>query len=394
MRPSRAASLLVALLLLPLTGRAAGAQAAPGAEDVPVESRSVRGRVTRPGPGGERAAPGAWVVLHRIASEGAGPLDSMRTDAQGRFAFTYRARGDDALHFVSSSWAGIAYFSSPLRQADVREPDADIAVFDTASRGVRLTARGRHLVVSAVDSAGKRSVVDIAEISNDTTLTAVGSDQAPVWTVPLPNDAQRPRVGQGDVSADAVTFRAGRALVSAPISPGVKQLAISYEIEGDALPLSVPLEQPTEVLEVLVEDPTATVEGATLRQVDPVSIEGRNFVRWLAQDVPANAVVRIAVTERPDAKGSQLRYAIIATLGFLMLGILVVALRRRDPRSVFSTFAPPAESERIARLIADLDEAHERRSDASEAEVAGYRAERARLKAALGDALARERPRT
>ena len=62
-----------------------------------------------------RPAVGAWVTLHRVGRDSAGPLDSLRTGAQGRYTFRYRRAADDsAVYFVSARWAGITYFSPPL----------------------------------------------------------------------------------------------------------------------------------------------------------------------------------------------------------------------------------------------------------------------------------------
>ena len=67
---------------------------------------------------GEVPLAGRWVVLHRVGTDVAAPIDSMRTDASGHFAFKYHATGDSAaLYFAASSYAGIAYFTPPLRKA-------------------------------------------------------------------------------------------------------------------------------------------------------------------------------------------------------------------------------------------------------------------------------------
>ena len=46
-----------------------------------------------------------WVVLHRVGRDRAGPVDSTRTTADGRFHIRYRATGDSsALYFVSTKY--------------------------------------------------------------------------------------------------------------------------------------------------------------------------------------------------------------------------------------------------------------------------------------------------
>src|SRR5688572_27594903 len=82
-------------------------------------ARIAEGQVLRAVEGGDAVAvTGQWVVLHRVGADRAGPLDSARTGAGGRFRFRYAATGaPDALYFVSATYGGIAYFSPPLRSA-------------------------------------------------------------------------------------------------------------------------------------------------------------------------------------------------------------------------------------------------------------------------------------
>ena len=77
---------------------------------------------------------GAWVVLHRVGSDGAGPLDSIKSDARGRFSFGYvRTGSTDAVYFVSAMYDGIAYFTPPLPEGKVSGEKGEITVFDTTS---------------------------------------------------------------------------------------------------------------------------------------------------------------------------------------------------------------------------------------------------------------------
>ena len=65
----------------------------------------VSGRVVHPGGDSVVAVPGAWVTLHRVGPDRAGPLDSVRTDRTGHFSFTYRRDGtSEAIYFASSSF--------------------------------------------------------------------------------------------------------------------------------------------------------------------------------------------------------------------------------------------------------------------------------------------------
>ena len=121
-------------------------------------------------------------------------MDSLRTDAHGQYTFRYQPRGAaDAVYFVSASYDGIAYFSQPLGQPVARGPDAEITVFDTTSQPVPIRIRGRHLIVSAPGAGGSRTVVEVFELSNDSSVTLVSpgtSGDRPTWHTAIPPQAK------------------------------------------------------------------------------------------------------------------------------------------------------------------------------------------------------------
>jgi hypothetical protein len=113
--------IVLALSLLALPARSQGASKGDG-------SRVVRGAVVRPGADSMVGVAGAWVVLHRVASDRAGPLDSVRTSRDGQYSIRYRISGaPDAIYFVSAEHHGIAYFSPPLDTSQTVER-AELAV--------------------------------------------------------------------------------------------------------------------------------------------------------------------------------------------------------------------------------------------------------------------------
>ncbi|HLQ58523.1 MAG TPA: hypothetical protein VK113_03330, partial [Gemmatimonadales bacterium] len=74
---------------------------------------SVSGRVLR---GGRDSVPlaNAWVLLHRLARESTGPVDSVRSDARGRYRLQVRSPDSTSGYAVSVWYDSIAYFSLPL----------------------------------------------------------------------------------------------------------------------------------------------------------------------------------------------------------------------------------------------------------------------------------------
>jgi len=273
---------------------------------------------------------GAWVVLHRVGPDQAGPLDSVRSDSRGRYSFTYARTGsEDAIYFVSASHDGIAYFTLPLTQARVSGDDGEITVFDTTSGHVPMSLRGHHVVVSAADANARRSIVEVYDLSNDSTVTRVAIGETPsgaTWQTHVAPGAGDFKVSQGDISAAAVSFSNGVVSVFAPLAPGIKQLSFSYSLPAKSFPLKLPLETETGIYEVLIEEKTGTVTGPKLKEMDPVTVDERNFRRFLASDMPLNSVAIIDLPAPPPTHSIDSRYLVALTL--VIGGTMVLALAR------------------------------------------------------------------
>lgn len=301
----------------------------------PTDVQLVSGRVVRPGARSMEPVSGVWVVLHRVGPDRAGPLDSLRSDATGRYRFEYvRSGSEDAVYFVSAMHGGVAYFTPPLTERRIGGAAGEIAVFDTTSSRVPISIRGHHVVISAVDTRASRAIVEVFELSNDSSVTRIAANDRPdgaTWTTRLLPEASNFRVTQGDIPLDAVEFANGVASVFAPLAPGVKQVSFSYSVPASAFPLRLPAAGRTDVYEVLIEDETGSVTGPNIREMDPVTVEARSFRRFLAADVPQNSV---AVIDLPPAVASRTidpRFMVALTLliGGAMVIVLARALRRR-----------------------------------------------------------------
>jgi hypothetical protein len=332
------------------------------------------------------------VTLHRVGPDKAGPLDSTRTDASGRYRITYTRFGsDEALYFAAAVYRGIAYFSAPLRGERVAGDDAEITVFDTTSRPVRFTVQGHHIVVGAPkENSGAREIVEVYELSNDTTVTVVPKDTlSSIWSAPLPPMATAFAGGPGDISPAALSRSGDRVHLLASFGPGVRQLSYSYTLPERAFPLRLQL-GPTVVLEVLLEEPSAQVRGSSLRAMGNVSTQGRSFKRFLSQGTADGEALRIDVPTAAGASLTRVTEAVAATILAAMIGALVFALRRRSRLSTGRVGAP-ADSSRAEALVAAIAALDARREAGDGAlDETTYRERRASLKAELGAALAGE----
>ncbi|MBA4072490.1 MAG: hypothetical protein C0497_11735 [Gemmatimonas sp.] len=356
----------------------------------PGETRSVRGRVVRGARTVVQPVAHAWVVLHRVGADRAAPLDSTRTDRAGRFAFSYRTSGDpNAVYFATSVFAGIAYFTPPFTARAVSGSDAELMVHDTTSGPVPVRARARHVVFSAPGKDKRRVILEVYELSNDSTVTRLAAgDTGVVWEGVLLDNARRARVGQTDFSGGAVRFAEGRARLSAPFAPGLKQFSFSYDVPVDA-EYSFMVDGPTDVLEVLVEDALGRAEGAGLASTGPTTLGGRTFARFVAQDVPAGAVVRVRAPGEGELSGNQVRVLLIMTaLGVVLLIGLARTMMSRQGRG-----RRRRSAERVADLraeLAALDAAFAAVHEPTAEQRADHWQTRAHLATKISDAVARE----
>lgn len=354
---------------------------------------TVEGRVTRAT--AERPIPvsGQWVVLHRVGSDRSAPLDSVRTDRAGIYRFRYERTGDpNALYFVSARFSGIAYFSTPMRTPRVRGGEGDIIVYETTTDPKDLRVQGRHVVVSAPRGA-RREVAEVFELDNAGTKTIVVRDSAsPSWFVVLPERAESAAVAPGDLSTAATVIRNGRAELYAPISPGVRQLVLTYRLPPEAFPLPRPVTHALSVLEVLLEEPRAIVEGAGLSEVAPASIDQRMFRRFLAQDVPASGVMRINAPPPVEQNQATVKVLGFATAAAMLVAIAIWASRRKRSHVSDVGYAMSAVDIQIAEL-ATLDSRFDEKTATPE-QRKQYQQRRSRLKSQLASALAAEQPRS
>jgi hypothetical protein len=387
---------LLAALATPEAARAQGAQSPGPSRAAARGTRIVEGRVMRPHANQQDPLPVAsiMVTLHQVTRAGGHPLDSMMTDRAGRFSFHYPAPADStAIHFVSVAYDGITYFSAPLRDPIIRGEDADLTVFDTTSRPVTITQRGRHIVVSAPAANGSRSIIEVFELSNDTSVTRVAPPDGSTWSGGIPASATAFHVGDGDISADAVTAKDARVDVVAPIAPGLKQLSFSYDLPAKAFPLSIPAEHHTDVLEVLIEDSLGVASGAGLAEVDPVNVDERHFRRFTSRDVAPSAVVRVVIATPPRISRGAFIAIVALALGAAMLVVLARSTwrGRRAAGSGGGRYEPPwaSDPDALARRIAALDAEFEGVPSPTPEARETYELKRADLKTRLADAIAR-----
>ncbi|HET8713420.1 MAG TPA: hypothetical protein VFM23_07035 [Gemmatimonadales bacterium] len=299
-----------------------------GAQAVSVSGRVLRGgRDTVP-------LPNAWVVLHRVTRDGGGPVDSVRSDARGRYRILLRQPDSTGVYVVSAWYDSLAYFSLPLNV--VGRPAAhveDLVAFPTSTSGPPLRLARRLATVAQAHEDGTREVLEILEIENPGVTTRITRDTlVPTWAGRVPGDAGQFRGGQGDISPDAMIFRNDSVYVLGPIPPGpVKQLSYGYSLAAGVRTLAIPIDQPTTELNLLVEDTAAAVSAPQLESLGVQEIEQRRFAAYRAGPLAAGDRVEIQLPST-GFRAQTLLPVVIAVLAGSMVIALVWALRRKPVR--------------------------------------------------------------
>jgi hypothetical protein len=354
----------------------------------PLAAQWVTGRVVRPEGGDSVPVPGIRVVLHQVGAGEQGPVDSTPSGPDGGFRFAL-VRDTSTLYLLSARYEGIEYFSFPLDRSLEREPaPVTLVVRDTSSR-TPVSVSVRHVVIPRPGDDGTRDVLDLVVLVNRGTETRVAPDSmSPTWIGPLPPTSEGLELGESDISPNTVTRRGDSVIVSAPVSPGEKQLAFQYHLPGGRQEIELPVGGEPVALNVLLEESGASASGPGLVESDSQSIEGRSFRRWTG-DVPADASIRITL---PGVGGSATP-VIAGLVAVLALALLLAAWRLLPHRSAVPAAAGSRRED--ADLLLNEIAALDARYQGSEAELpaeewARYLQRRDTLKRAAAAALARD----
>jgi hypothetical protein len=342
---------------------------------------TVEGTIARPNGRDTVPVPGAVVVLHRIGRDAQGPLDTVRSDAAGRFRFRFLP-DSTATFLLSASHQGIEYFSRPVGGSTAADSGLVVLVSDTSSRQP-VTVAQRTVLISTADASGFRLVLDWFVLRNRGPMTRIARDTLDAsWGTRLPDAAQNVALAdsrQSQFAAEALGFRSDSALVFAPISPGDKELLLQYRIPGSLRRLVIPAAVDDSVF-VLLEERSARVVAPAFSVTDSQTIEGRRFDRLAGRLGGADAIeVRLSAPWVSGGGALALLVGIVAA-GF---GLLTWRALARRPRP-----APAGTPESLAAAIARLDQEYEgREAGVGAEEWARYLGERARLRGALQRAM-------
>jgi hypothetical protein len=335
--------------------------------------------------------PGARVVLHRVGRATQGPIDSTTTEPTGRFRFAFPL-DTTANYLVSVRFAGIEYFSDPIVTDPTRPPiELTVLVSDTSS-SAPVRVRTRTFVVSAPDAIGARTVVDWLVLHNPGSTTRVAADSnSPTWQTELPAGARNTQVGDprlSQFSPEAIEFRGDSVYLSAPISPGDKELLLQYELPSSQRRFTVSVLD-VDSVEAFFEDRAIETPPRGWAVSDSQAFEGRRFRRLTRTD-PTLARLELRFPGVALAPERLLVWLVVGfALAMIGAGWWLVRIpraigldREPDPAAVPAAL-PAALADEIVRLDQELARDTPDRD--------GLAARRETLRARLEAALARSR---
>ena len=334
---------------------------------------------------------GARVVLHRLTATRQGPVDSVLSDAAGHFQFRVVA-DTSALLLTSSRHDGIEYFSRPAKPTGQgSDTNLVVLVADTSS-SAPVSLAGRYLMIGRPQQGGRRAALDLIVLQNRGDMTRVARDSAaPVWAMPMPAGIEDFTPGESEFSAAAVGHQGDSLTISAPLSPGDRQLMVTYTFPVGVKRVKVPFAAATDSVVMLLEEPTALVVTPGFAARDSQVIEARTYRRWVGS---MRAAGTVDVTF--DVPGEGGKEATLALAGLLAAGLLtggVVLLRRRSGTSQPVALPVARDAAGLIDALARLDARFAGRETEVGAEAwSQYVRQRAELKAALAAAMAARPP--
>jgi hypothetical protein len=327
---------------------------------------------------GDSALTAGTVVLHRVATESQGEVDSVSVGRDGGFSFRLPSvpdPGRSEVYFASVRHAGILYFGSAVTLPVQLDSLYEIRTYDTLmapESGIVLPVQARNVFLE--EENGSWQVTDLLQVQYGGDRTVVAREGGAAWRYPLPPGAMDPSVVEGDFGVEALDFQEGDVVVRSALPPGERLFVVRYTLPDPFL--SLPLPGETETLEVLIREPAPPLEAPLLVMTERVELEpGTTYRRFSGTGLSKQVVqfVEGATTSPPPVRW------LTVILALLMTGAGLWAVQRGAEGPATASVEDATTRQALLMRIARLDEDFESRGSTSPEERGAYDARRLEL---------------
>ena len=269
---------------------------------------------------------GQSVTLQSAQNDTIRDLKNVKTDAQGRFAFTGLETGKTISYAVSTMYQGAHYTTNFIDLGSSPVQQLNLTVYEaiTSSAGV---ATAQAIVVLDVPEL-QTGVIIASEyffFKNSGTQTYVGSLTAShgkpnALRFTLPQGARHLSLNAGFDGAQVIHGERDFA-TDAAVPPGITRFAFSFEIPHATADDDVPyaVVYPTQELSVLVPANVRT-SSSTLSSLGLILINQRSYHLFQAKDLPAGTEIHMQLAGLPVANSSTLNPGSL----WLVMGLLIL----------------------------------------------------------------------
>jgi hypothetical protein len=306
-----------------------------------------------------------------------GALDSTRTDRSGGYSYTISKPDTAAQYVVGVQHAGVGYLTRAVGPGRFPSQVLDtISVYDTSS-AQPITISQRHLLVQPFNPDGSIPVLELWVIRNDGNRTRVAADSAqPTWRGALLQGATDAEIGESDFPHESFAHGGDSIAVLTPITPGDKQIVVTYLLPRGTSKLRLPVHEPIGTLGIMLADTLARVDAGPLTAYGVNRFENVPYLRLEAKGLPAGSPISVSFSP-PPAQPGDFWWVIVAVAALGLVAGFAAWWRSERARAGLS------DAEVFALEIAALDQ---RPADPGDTQRMILRAELSkRLAAALAE---------
>ena len=283
-----------------------------------------------------------------MGASGIGPLDSVRTGRAGEFSLTIRERDTTAQYVVAVRHAGVGYLTPPVTPRGSASRRLDTLVVYDSSSTQPVSLSQRHLLVQPPNPDGSIPVLELLVLRNEGPRTRVPRDTVtPTWRARLLEGATGAEVGETDLAHEMIEHEGDSIVVRGPITPGDKQVVLTYLLPRGRRVLHLPVDDTVATLGIMLAD-TLAIAPPVLESYGVSSFENIQYLRLEAKEVAPGTPIDLRLVGRAPQPG-ELWWLVVAVATLGMAAALVAWWRADRARGGFS------DAELLALQLAALN---------------------------------------